>query len=70
MQKEAGQEICMQVIEPFDVNIPLGSFPAGKYTLWVNGEIVAEFQSYQNEVLAATYAKFREGSGYFFTPSC
>ncbi len=38
-------EICMQVIEPFDVNIPLGSFPAGKYTLWVNGEKVAEFQS-------------------------
>ncbi len=38
-------KICMQVIEPFDVNIPLGSFPTGKYTLWVNGEIVAEFQS-------------------------
>lgn len=38
-------KMCIQVIEPFDVNIPLGSFPEGKYTLWVNGEMVAEFQS-------------------------
>lgn len=38
-------EICIQVIEPFDVSIPLGSFPEGKYSLWVNGEMVAEFQS-------------------------
>lgn len=37
--------ICTQVIAPFDVNIPLGSFPTGKYTLWVNLEMVAEFQS-------------------------
>jgi hypothetical protein len=38
-------KMCMQVIEPFDINIPLGSFPEGKYTLWVNGEMVAEFQA-------------------------
>ncbi len=38
-------EICVQVLEPFDVTIPLGSFPTGLYTLWVNGEMVAEFQS-------------------------
>ncbi|MBK8821175.1 MAG: hypothetical protein IPN58_00840 [Anaerolineales bacterium] len=38
-------QICTQVIAPFDVNIPLGSFPAGKYLLWVNGEMLAEFQS-------------------------
>lgn len=37
--------ICTQVIAPFDVNIPLGSFPTGKYTLWINLEMVAEFQS-------------------------
>jgi hypothetical protein len=36
---------CIQVIEPFEVNLPLGSFPAGKYTLWVNGERVAEFDA-------------------------
>ena len=38
-------KICTQVIVPFDVNIPLGSFPTGKYSVWVNGEMVAEFQS-------------------------
>lgn len=37
-------KVCAQVIQPFDVNIPLGSFSAGAYTLWVNGEQVAEFQ--------------------------
>mgnify|MGYP001567064042 FL=1 len=37
--------MCAQVLQSFDVNIPLGSFPEGKYTLWVNGEMVAEFQS-------------------------
>lgn len=38
-------EMCAQVLEPFEVNFPLGSFPAGRYTLWVNGEMVTEFQS-------------------------
>jgi hypothetical protein len=38
-------EMCIQVLKPFEVNIPLGSFPAGKYTLWVNGRMVAEFQA-------------------------
>ncbi len=37
--------ICAQVLAPFDVTIPLGSFPAGKYTLWVNDKMIAEFQS-------------------------
>lgn len=38
-------EICIQVLVPFEVNYPLGSYPTGKYTLWVNGEMIAEFQS-------------------------
>lgn len=37
--------ICAQVLEPFEENIPLGSFPTGHYTLWVNGEQIAEFDS-------------------------
>jgi hypothetical protein len=37
--------MCIQVLEPFDTNVSLGSFPAGKYTLWVNGEMIAEFQA-------------------------
>lgn len=42
-------KICMQVIEPFDVTLLLGSFPEGRYTLWVNGEMAAEFQSQQKD---------------------
>lgn len=38
-------EICIQVLAPFEVAFPLGSYPEGKYSLWVNGEIVAEFQA-------------------------
>ena len=38
-------EICIQVLAPFEVAFPLGSYPAGIYTLWVNGEMVAEFQA-------------------------
>jgi len=36
---------CIQILEPFEANVPLGSFPEGKYTLWVNGELVAEFDA-------------------------
>jgi hypothetical protein len=38
-------QVCIQVLEPFDVNIGLGSFPAGHYTVWVNGEMIGEFDS-------------------------
>lgn len=37
-------DVCAQVLEPFDVNFSLGSYAEGKYSLWVNGEMVAEFQ--------------------------
>jgi len=36
-------EICIQVLEPFEAKLSLGSFPAGSYTVWVNGELVGEF---------------------------
>jgi hypothetical protein len=38
-------DICAQVLESFEVNYPLGSFPAGRYSLWVNGEMAVEFDS-------------------------
>jgi len=34
---------CIQVLEPFDENIPLGSYPDGSYTVTLNGEEVGEF---------------------------
>ena len=36
-------EICIQIIQEFDTSIPLGSFPNGSYTIWLNGKQVGEF---------------------------
>jgi hypothetical protein len=38
-------EVCAQVLEPFDESIELGTFPSGHYTVWVKGEMVGEFDS-------------------------
>lgn len=38
-------EICIQVLEPFEVNLGSGSFPAGHYRLEVNQEFVVEFDA-------------------------
>jgi hypothetical protein len=35
-------EICIQVLEKFESNIPLGSYSSGNYTVLVNGEPVGE----------------------------
>lgn len=35
-------EMCIQVLEPFEATIPLGTYPGGTYTVWVNGEQVGE----------------------------
>lgn len=39
------EQMCIQVLEPFEANIGLGSFPSGHYTVLVNGEQVGEFDS-------------------------
>lgn len=39
------ETMCAEVLQPFEVNVPLGSFPEGTYTLWVNGKMIAEFQA-------------------------
>ena len=38
-------KICIEVLAPFDVNIPLGSYPPGHYTVLVNGKQVGDFDS-------------------------
>lgn len=38
-------QVCVQVLEPFEESIDLGTFPTGHYTVWVNGEQVGEFDS-------------------------
>jgi hypothetical protein len=35
--------VCIQVLQAFESNIPLGSYAAGAYTVLVNGEKVGEF---------------------------
>jgi hypothetical protein len=36
---------CTQVLQPFEESIDLGTFPTGHYTVWVNGEMVGEFDT-------------------------
>ncbi|MEW5938373.1 MAG: hypothetical protein AB1750_01815 [Chloroflexota bacterium] len=37
--------ICVEVIQPFEQNVYLGSFPAGHYTIWINDKMMAEFDA-------------------------
>lgn len=38
-------QACADVLSPIDEGIALGSFPTGKYTVWVNGVMIGEFNS-------------------------
>jgi hypothetical protein len=38
-------QVCTQVLEPFEESIDLGTFPTGHYTVLVNGEIAGEFDT-------------------------
>ncbi len=37
--------VCVQVLEPFDVNIaiPMEGAPQGSYSVWLNGEKIGDF---------------------------
>lgn len=37
--------MCIQVIKEFESNVNLGNFPAGHYTVYINGELVGEFDT-------------------------
>lgn len=37
------EQMCAQVLEPFEENIPLGSYEEQGVTFWVNGEKVGEY---------------------------
>jgi hypothetical protein len=36
---------CIMVIKPFEVNIPLGTFSPGHYTVFINGQLLGEFDA-------------------------
>lgn len=35
---------CIQVLQPMQETIPLGAFTTGSFSVWLNGEQVAEFE--------------------------
>jgi hypothetical protein len=35
--------VCVQMLQSFETSIPLGSYPAGDYSVFVNGEKAGEF---------------------------
>jgi inhibitor of cysteine peptidase len=35
---------CIQVLEPMEESIPLGAFTQGNFSVWLNGELVSEFE--------------------------
>lgn len=37
------ETLCVQVLEPFEERIPLGSYESGAFSVWLNGEQVADF---------------------------
>lgn len=36
---------CIQVLKPFEESIDLGTYPTGKYSVWVNGKKAGEFDT-------------------------
>ena len=38
-------QVCIEVLEPFEEQIDLGTFPTGQYSVWVNGGLAGEFDS-------------------------
>ena len=39
------EQICIQVLESLDVNVGLGSFQTGHYSVWLNGKMIGEFDA-------------------------
>ena len=37
--------VCIQVLEPLEEQIELGTFAGGHYSVWVNGQLAGEFDS-------------------------
>lgn len=38
-------QVCTDELQDFDVEIPLGSFTSGHYTVYINGEFLGEFDA-------------------------
>jgi hypothetical protein len=38
------EEVCIQVLEPFEANVPLGSFASGEYTVLLNNQEIGQLK--------------------------
>ena len=38
-------QVCVQVLEPFEESIDLGTYPTGHYIVWVNDQMAGEFDT-------------------------
>jgi hypothetical protein len=38
-------QVCVQVLEPFEESIDLGTYPTGHYTVWLNDQMAGEFDT-------------------------
>ena len=36
---------CIQVLQEFEETIPLGAYSTGSYSVWLNGELIGEFET-------------------------
>lgn len=36
---------CIQVLQEFEENLPLGAYSTGSYSVWLNGERIGEFEA-------------------------
>ena len=36
---------CIQVLQEFEENIPLGAYSTGSYSVWLNGELIGDFET-------------------------
>jgi hypothetical protein len=36
-------KMCTEVLQPFNVLVPLENLPAGHYSIYINGELLKEF---------------------------
>ncbi|MGD2252578.1 MAG: hypothetical protein PVF70_06650 [Anaerolineales bacterium] len=37
------EQVCIQVLDPFEIDIPLGDFTEGAFTVWLNGKQIESF---------------------------
>jgi hypothetical protein len=37
------EQICIQVLDPFEIDIPLGNFTEGAFKVWLNGEQIESY---------------------------